>query len=80
MAYCFDQIRAVRNQTDYLLAVVDGPAGMSDCESGDMHVPGNNMGQAKARAFGNVVRYRETTNQLLLNFYMAVYNDLKSQA
>ncbi len=80
MAYIFDQIKAIQNQTDYLLAAIDGLAGMSDGESGDMYAPGNIMGQAKATAFGDMVRCRETTNQQLLNFYMTVYNDLKSQA
>lgn len=80
MAYIFDQIKAIQNQTDYLLAAIDGLAGMSDGESGDMYAPGNIMGQAKATAFGDVVRCREATNQQLLNFYMTVYNDLKSQA
>ncbi len=80
MVYIFDQIRAIQNQTDYLLAAIDGLAGMSDGESGDMYAPGNIMGQAKATAFGDMVRCRETTNQQLLNFYMTVYNDLKSQA
>ncbi len=80
MNYIFDQIRTIQNQTDYLLAAIDGLAGMSDGESGDMYAPGNIMGQAKATAFGDMVRCRETTNQQLLNFYMSVYNDLKSQA
>lgn len=80
MAYVFDQIRAIQNQTDYLLAAIDGLVGMSDGESGDTYAPGNIMGQAKATAFGDVVRCREATNQQLLNFYMTVYNDLKSQA
>lgn len=80
IAYVFDQIKAIQNQTDYLLAAIDGLVGMSDGESGDMYAPGNIMGQAKATAFGDVVRCREATNQQLLNFYMTVYNDLKSQA
>ena len=80
MAYVFDQIRAIQNQTDYLLAAIDGLVGMSDGESGDTCAPGNIMGQAKATAFGDVVRCREATNQQLLNFYLTVYNDLKSQA
>ena len=36
MVYIFDQIRAIQNQTDYLLAAIDGLAGMSDGESGDI--------------------------------------------
>lgn len=80
MAYVFDQIKAIQNQTDYLLAAIDGLVSMSDGESGDACAPGNIMGQAKATAFGDVVRCREATNQQLLNFYMTVYNDLKSEA
>lgn len=80
MTYIFNQIRAIQEQTEYLNEAVRSLSLMSDGDSGDSGAPGNIMGEAKAQAIGDVVRCRETTNQQLLNFYITVYNDLKSQA
>ena len=41
------------------------------------HASPDVAGQAKAKALGDVVRCRETTNQQLLAFYEKVYDDLK---
>lgn len=79
MAYIFEQIRAIQNQTDYLRQVIDSLTQMSDGDSGDCGAPGNIQGQAKAEALERIVVCRETTNQQLLNFYMTAYNDLKTQ-
>lgn len=79
MAYVFDQIKAIQNQAAYLNEVIETLSQMSDGDSGDCGAPGNLVGQAKAKALGDIVRCRETTNQQLLNFYMTVYNDLKAQ-
>lgn len=79
MAYIFDQIKAIQNQAAYLNEVIETLSQMSDGDSGDCGAPGNLVGQAKAKALGDIVRCRETTNQQLLNFYMTVYNDLKAQ-
>ena len=78
--YIFNQIRAIQEQTEYLNEAIRSLSRMSDGDSGDCGAPGNIMGEAKAQAIGDVVRCRETTNQQLLNFYISVYNDLKSQA
>lgn len=80
MAYIFKQIRAIQEQAEYLNDAISALSVMSDGDSGDCGAPGNIMGEAKAQAIGDVVRCRETTNQQLLNFYISVYNDLKSQA
>lgn len=80
MAYIFNQIRAIQEQTEYLNEAIISLSAMSDGDSGDCGAPGNIMGEAKAQAICDVVRCRETTNQQLLNFYISVYNDLKSQA
>lgn len=80
VAYIFNQIRAIQEQTEYLNEAIKSLSLMSDGDSGDSGAPGNIMGAAKAQAIGDVVRCRETTNQQLLNFYITVYNDLKSQA
>ncbi len=50
---------------------------MDDGDSGDGDSPGNILGQAKAQAFGDIVRCRETTNQQLLKLYEKMYDDLK---
>lgn len=80
VAYIFNQIRAIQEQTEYLNEAIRSLSLMSDGDSGDCGAPGNIMGVAKAQAIGDVVRCRETTNQQLLTFYISVYNDLKSQA
>ena len=59
--------------------MIDKLSQMSDGDSGEAGSPGNIQGQAKARALGDVARCREATNQQLLNFYITVYNDMKSQ-
>ena len=79
MAYVFGQIKAIQSQAAYLNEVIETLSQMSDGDSGDCGAPGNLVGQAKAKALGDIVRCRETTNQQLLNFYMTVYNDLKAQ-
>ena len=41
--------------------------------------PGDIAGQEKAKAIGDIVRCRETTNQQALRLYEKMYNDLISQ-
>jgi len=77
--YIFKQIKEIQDQTGYLNEVINKLSQMSDGDSGEGGSPGNIQGQAKAQALGDVVRCREATNQQLLNFYMTVYNDMKSQ-
>ena len=50
---------------------------MGDGESGAPGSPGNIQGQAKAQAFADIVRCRETTNQKMLSLYEKMYDDLK---
>lgn len=77
-AYVFEQIRAVQAQDDYLKGIIRALSEMSDGDSGDCGSPGNSLGAEKAKALGDIVRCRETTNQQLLSFYTSVYNDLKA--
>lgn len=49
---------------------------MSDGDSGDSGSPGNVQGQAKAEAFGVIVKSRETTNQQILRLYEKMYMEL----
>ena len=44
--------------------------------SGDSGSPGNVQGQAKAEAFGVIVKSRETTNQQILRLYEKMYMEL----
>lgn len=80
LSYIFKQIAAIQEQTDYLFEALQKLAQMTDGDSGESYSPGNLQGQAKANAFGDIVRCRETTNQQLLRFYEMVYNDLKTNA
>ncbi|MDE6020907.1 MAG: hypothetical protein K2H01_07945 [Ruminococcus sp.] len=41
-------------------------------------VPGDIAGQAKANAAMEIVKFRESTNQKLIDAYMKMYNDLKT--
>ena len=50
---------------------------MGDGENGAPGSPGNIQGQAKAQAFADIVRCRETTNQKMLSLYEKMYDDLK---
>lgn len=78
IAYIFRQIAAIQQQTEYLNMAIENLSKMGDGDSGHQYSPGNIAGKAKAEAFGEIVRCRETTNQQILRFYETVYNDLKS--
>ena len=68
--YIFDEIRAIREQTQHLheaLAMLDGV---------DSVGPGDVGASAKANGIAEVVRCRETTNQQILRFYEKAYDDL----
>lgn len=41
-------------------------------------VPGDIAGQAKANAAMEIVKFRENTNQKLIDAYMKMYDDLRS--
>ena len=78
IAYILKQIAAIQAQTEYLNMAIEKLAQMGDGDSGEQCSPGNIAGKAKAEAFGDIVRCRETTNQQILRFYETVYNDLKA--
>ena len=77
ISYILEQIKAIQEQTEYLNTALDNLAKMSDGNSGDMGSPGNIQGQAKAQAYADIVKCRETTNQQLLRFYEKMYDDIK---
>ena len=78
ITWLFRQIAAIQQQTEYLNLALENLSKMGDGDSGHQYSPGNIAGKAKAEAFGEIVRCRETTNQQILRFYETVYNDLKS--
>ncbi len=77
MDYVLEQIEKISVQTEYLNHAIDQLGKIPDGDSGEAGSPGDLAGQAKARAIGDVVRCRETTNQQLLSFYTLLYTDLR---
>ena len=78
ITWLFRQIAAIQQQTEYLNMAIENLSKMGDGDRGHQYSPGNIAGKAKAEAFAEIVRCRETTNQQILRFYETVYNDLKS--
>ncbi|MDE6363843.1 MAG: hypothetical protein K2L86_06195 [Lachnospiraceae bacterium] len=68
--YCLAQIEHIAHQTDYLEQAVSE---LKQLDSDPL------CGQ-KAAAISDVVKSRETTNQQLINFYIKMYDDLKTPA
>lgn len=78
--YILSQIAKIQEQTDYLKDAMEKLSQMGNGESGSPGAPGNIQGQAKAQAFGEIVKAHETTNQQMLSLYEKMYNDLKPQS
>lgn len=74
--YVLGQIEKIQQQTEYLNDALKKLSDMADGDSGDPGCPGNIQGQAKAEAFGDIVRCRETTNQQMLKLYEKMYDNL----
>ncbi len=70
------RINDIINQTAYITDACQSLAAMGDGDSGEMHAPGNVMGEAKANAIAAVVQSRETTNQQILRLYEKMYDDM----
>lgn len=70
------RINNIINQTGYITDACQSLAAMGDGDSGEMHAPGNVMGEAKANAIAAVVQSRETTNQQILRLYEKMYDDM----
>lgn len=67
-------------QTDYINNAIGCLSQMPNGDSGAPGAPGDIMGEAKARAYENIVRSREETNRMILTMYMQIYNDCKLQS
>ena len=74
--WLLSQIEAIQTETTYIHEVIEKLCAMSDGDSGEPGSPGNIQGWEKAKALGDVVRCRETTNQQLLSVYSKMYDDL----
>ena len=71
MDHCLTQIALIQSQTAY---INEAFAQLSTVRS---ESPGDIGAQERARAIGDVVKCRETTNQKLLEFYTKMYEDLR---
>lgn len=74
--YILTQIAAIQQETGYLYSTISNLAVMADGDSGDSCSPGNLLGAEKAKAYGDIVRCRETTNQQMLRLYEKMYDNL----
>ena len=71
-----DQIHADTAHLDKAIAALQSITQSTD--PGQMNSPGDIAGQEKAKALGDVVKCRETTNQQLIALYKQMYDDIKS--
>ena len=71
MDHCLTQIAQIQAQTAY---INEAFAQLSTVRS---EGPGDIGAQERARALGEVVKCRETTNQKLLEFYAKMYEDFR---
>lgn len=76
VAYVLKQMEAIRKETSYLHETIEKLSMMSDGDSPEAGSPGNILGRAKATAFADIVRCRETTNQEMLKIYEKIYDDM----
>ena len=68
--YILNQIEQIVKDTEYLRNALEHLALMPNSAPGDI------AGQEKAKAIGDIVRCRETTNQQALKLYEKMYDDL----
>ncbi len=71
--YVLNQIEQIVKDNAYIHNALEQLAFMPQSFPGDI------QGQEKAKAIGDIVRCRETTNQQALKFYEKMYDDLKSR-
>ena len=69
--YVLDKIEHIIKDSEYIHNALEQLALMPRSEPGDI------AGQEKAKAIGDIVRCRETTNQQALRLYEKMYDDLK---
>ena len=69
--YVLNQIEQIVKDNEYIHNALEQLALMPKSDPGDI------AGQEKAKAIGDIVRCRETTNQQALRLYEKMYDDLK---
>lgn len=69
--YVLNQIEQIIKNNEYIHNALEQLASMPKSDPGDI------AGQEKAKAIGDIVRCRETTNQQALRLYEKMYDDLK---
>ena len=72
--YVLNQIEQIVKDNEYIHNALEQLALMPKSDPGDI------AGQEKAKAIGDIVRCRETTNQQALRLYEKMYDDLKPQS
>ena len=75
--YALEQIEKIQKDTEYLIAVIGGLKSVESVKSGGAPDFG---AEEKAKALGEVVKCRETTNQQLIKFYEKMIDDLKPKS
>ena len=74
IAYLLEQIEKIAAQTDYLNVAIEKLTKLEYCAPECGSPP-----DERAKALGDIVRCRETTNQQLIAFYQKLYEDLKPE-
>ncbi len=74
--YILSKLAEIQTETSYLNEAISKLSSMKDGDSGSAGSPGNILGAEKAKAFGDIVRCRETTNQQLIKLYEKIYDDI----
>ena len=74
IAYLLDQIEKIAAQTDYFNVAIEKLSKL-DYSAPECGSPPDE----RAKALGDIVRCRETTNQQLIAFYQKLYEDLKPE-
>ena len=74
IAYLLEQIEKIAAQTDYLNVAIEKLTKLEYCAPECGSPP-----DERAKALGDIVRCRETTNQQLIAFYQKLYEDIKPE-
>ncbi len=74
--YILSKLAEIQTETSYLNEALSKLSSMNDGDSGSAGSPGNILGAEKAKAFGDIVRCRETTNQQMIKLYEKMYEDI----
>ncbi len=74
--YILSKLAEIQTETSYLNEAISKLSSMNDGDSGSASSPGNILGAEKAKAFGDIVRCRETTNQQIIKLYEKMYDDI----